>query len=65
MPRTCLKYFLITLIMGGGVSASEFMWGIVKKNKWKITKGLQKSGIFFSLNTPPVRKALGIRMVKY
>ena len=51
--------------MGGGVSASEFMWGIAKKNKWKITKGLQKSGIFFSLNTPPVRKALGIRMVKY
>ena len=26
---------------------SEFMWGIVLKNKWKIKGGLEKPGIFF------------------
>ena len=34
---------------GGGALDSEFVWGIVEKNEWKIKEGLEKPGIFFSL----------------
>ena len=51
LPRNCLRYWQTTLIMGGGGLVSEFMCGIVWKNKWKIKEALEKPGIFFSLGS--------------
>ena len=48
MPRNCVRYFQITLIMRGGGLVSKFMWGAVLKYKWKIKEGLEN---FFSLNS--------------
>ena len=33
VPKNCLRYMQTTLIMGGGGSVSEFMWGIVGKSE--------------------------------
>ena len=34
VSRNCLRYLQTTLIMGGGGLVSEFMWGIVGKDRF-------------------------------
>ena len=51
VPINSLRYLQTTVVMGIGGLVSEFMWGIVLSNKWKMKGGLKRLGIFFSLNS--------------